>query len=340
MSCGCGCGPCDTSLTNTAACESLPSQIQNFTDAFFGTVIKTEVDGAVQWTLPCSLDVGLPNNARSPGEGLACYFLRLFSEGIIGLTGPQGEPGGDGAAGRNAYTVTLQGFAQPSLAAPNIAVLTSYNPAIVTGLNVFIQTSGHYQVTGTDTSGVLFLTLVESADGAPAVINAGKLVIPSGVEGASITGDQGPQGVPGTPGTNATGFSVDNAFYFASVGTDYPLPLTYTAVDFVNSSPAVNLPAAGRYNLTIIAEVIGTAGILTSDIASLRLRNTTIPIDIEGSEQRAGFMQDTEIRQIVINCAVVTTAPNQQIALFGKATTANKFSVIALHTRLQFFRMS
>jgi hypothetical protein len=77
----------------------LPSQIQNFTQQFFGDVVKTEVDGQVIWSLPCDLDIGLPNNQRGAGEGLACYFLRLSEEGIIGLTGPQGEvtfgaPGG------------------------------------------------------------------------------------------------------------------------------------------------------------------------------------------------------------------------------------------------------
>lgn len=336
----CSCGPCNTSITNTAACESLPSQIQNFIDAFFGAVIKTEVDGQVVWTLPCNLDIGLPNNARAEGEGLACYFLRLFSEGIIGLTGPQGDEGDAGTNGNNAYTVTLQGFAQPTSAAPNITVLTNFNPAIVPGLYVFIETSGHYFVTGTDPSGLVFLTLVRAADAAPVVINAGRLVIPSGTPGATGATGASVAGPAGPAGSNATGFSVDNEFYFATVGTDYPLTIAYTAVDFVNSSPAVNLPAVGRYNVTVIAELIGTAGVLTSDIATLKLRNTTVPLDIEGSEHRVNFVQDTEIRTIVINVPVVTTAANQQIALFGKATTATKFSVVALKTTLQYFRMA
>ena len=138
------CNPCNTSLTNTAACESLPSQISNFTAQFFGVVIKTEVDGEVVWTLPCSLDVGLPNNARQPDEGLACYFLRLFEEGIIGLTGPQGETGSAGTNGNNAYTVTLQGFTQPDAGNPNIQVLTAYNPAIMEGSYILIEDSGFY----------------------------------------------------------------------------------------------------------------------------------------------------------------------------------------------------
>jgi len=54
MSCNCDSNPtnncenpCGVTSTNTAACESLPSQIQNFSDAFFGTVVKTEISGEV-----------------------------------------------------------------------------------------------------------------------------------------------------------------------------------------------------------------------------------------------------------------------------------------------------
>src|ERR1051326_215997 len=88
MSCGCNSNlstcnnPCQVSGSNTPACESLPSALQNFIDNFFGEIIKTEVDGAVTWALPCNLGTGLPGNPRITGEGLACYFLRLFSDGI------------------------------------------------------------------------------------------------------------------------------------------------------------------------------------------------------------------------------------------------------------------
>src|SRR5258706_4602955 len=98
---GCCGSPCAITAANTAACETLPSQIENFTLQFFGTVFKTEVDGIVTWSLPCSLDVGLPNNPRGVDEGLACYFLRLFNDGIVGLTGPQGAAGTAGTNGTN-----------------------------------------------------------------------------------------------------------------------------------------------------------------------------------------------------------------------------------------------
>jgi len=83
-----GCdNPCRRGPRNSARCESLPSQIENFTTQFFGTVVKTEINGVVTWSLPCQLDVGLPGNPRGVDEGLACYFLRLFSDGLGGLKG-------------------------------------------------------------------------------------------------------------------------------------------------------------------------------------------------------------------------------------------------------------
>lgn len=78
--------PCDKDCTeSTATCESLPSALDNFIKHFFGSVVKTLVDGKIQWTLPCDLEEGLPGNPRAENEGLACYFLRLFSDGILSI---------------------------------------------------------------------------------------------------------------------------------------------------------------------------------------------------------------------------------------------------------------
>src|SRR5579859_7902149 len=60
--------PCGHGPDNRANCETLPSQIENFIKQFFGDVIKTEVNGQVQCSLPCSLDVGLLNNPRGATE--------------------------------------------------------------------------------------------------------------------------------------------------------------------------------------------------------------------------------------------------------------------------------
>ena len=201
----CNKNPCRTSQQNTAECESLPSQISNFTAQFFGEIVKTEIDGVVSWSLPCGLDVGLPNNPRGFGEGLACYFLRLFDEGIIGLTGPQGEKGLPGCNGFNAYAVTLQAFVQPAQG-EGVQVLTGFNPSMLSGSYVFIGTSGLYLINNADASGLLSLTLVvQPVSPIGSVIAAGKLVVPSGPPGGpigpqGIQGETGPQGPVGPPG--------------------------------------------------------------------------------------------------------------------------------------------
>lgn len=324
---------------NTPACESLPSQIENFTLQFFGTVVKTEVDGRVTWSLPCSLDVGLPNNPRAVDEGLACYFLRLFHEGIVGLTGPQGETGAAGTNGNNAYTVTLKSFTQPTIGSPIVQVLTTPNPAILNSLYVFIANSGWYLVQENDGNGTLLLSLARAVSGASGTITAGKLVVPAGFPGASVTGPQGQQGPKGDPGPAATAFTQTNGFYFADVGTDFPLPLVYTPVDFVNSAPQILLPSAGFYLVNVAIDVVGTAGVAATDIASFKLRNTTIAADVPGTEHSQTVGANGERRQVIITARVETDASNQTITIYGKATSAAVMSAVALHTTVSYVRL-
>lgn len=334
------CNPCNTvSETNTPECESLPSQIQNFTAQFFGAVVKTEVDGAITWSLPCNLDVGLDNNPRAEGEGLACYFLRLFSEGIIGLTGPQGETGAAGTNGRNAYTVTVASFTQPSLGSPNVQVTTSANPAILNELYVFIATSGWYFVNTADPSGVLFLTLARAVSGAPATITAGKLVVPAGFPGASVTGPAGPQGIQGPPGNAAENFTTDNGSFSVTSGTNYNTQIAYAAVSFTTSTPEVLLPAAGRYLITAIVGVIGLATVALTDKVTFKLRNSSLSTDVSGSEKGITHLVEDEEKQVVLHGIAETTGANQTVALFGKATTADKIAAVANATSIVYVRL-
>lgn len=333
--------PCGVGPKNTAACESLPSQIQNFTLQFFGTVVKTEVDGKVSWSLPCSLDVGLPNNPRGVDEGLACYFLRLFHDGIVGLTGPQGQPGTNGANGNNAFTVTLKGFTQPSLAAPIVQVVTQFNPAILAGIYVYITNSGWYQVLETDGNGTLLLALVKSADSPATFINAGKLVVPSGFPGASIQGGPGPQGPQGIQGPPGTDFTSTNGQYFTLLGTDFTLPVTYAQIDYTNSAPVVLLPAAGTYLVTVNVGFAGAGAVAVTDEASFKLFNLNLSADIPGSEQSmSGLSAAGQKRSLSIAVQVTTDNSNQTIALFGKGSNANVFTATALRTTITYIRIS
>jgi hypothetical protein len=285
------------------------------------------------------LDIGLDNNPREQGEGLACYFLRLFADGIVGLTGPQGVPGQNGADGRNAYTVTLASFNQPSLAAPNVTVLTSFNPAILTSLYVFIATSGWYVVNSTDVSGALFLTLVKEVSNPTAVVTAGKLVVPSGFPGASVQGPQGVQCTPGPQGDPATNFSTTNGIFFANSGTNYNTQVTYAQVTFTSSVPAVLLPTVGTYLVTAVIGVIGLAGVVATDKVTFKLRNTDISGDVGGSEKGISNVAEDEESQVIINVLVDITSNNETIAIFGKCTTADRIAAVANATTITFVKL-
>lgn len=335
------CNPCGDPATNTPTCENLPSQIENFTKQFFGEVTKTEVDGQVAWSLPCSLDSGLPNNPRLEGEGLACYFLRLFEDGIIGLTGPQGDTGAAGTNGRNAYTVTLAGFVQPTPANPNVQVVSLANPAIVEGLTIFIATSGYYFVNATDGNGTLFLTLVQASAGAPAVITAGKLVVAAGPQGVSITGPQGAQGDTGAQGTPGESFTATNGQFAggAVVGTDFPLTVLNTPIDFTASIAQVLLPQAGKYLLTATVAVEGQPTINPTDVVSFLLVDTNLISGVTFSEQEISNVADGQRAQVIINVFYTIPADNRTVQLWGKCTTAGAANVVSDFTMLQFVRL-
>lgn len=63
--------------------EPLQSALANFILEFFGSVTKSCVNGKVVWTLPCDLASGIACYPRLPGEGVACYIMRLFE--LFGL---------------------------------------------------------------------------------------------------------------------------------------------------------------------------------------------------------------------------------------------------------------
>lgn len=333
---GCGCGnetevgssvcrsPCSVTLANTATCESLPSQIENFTKHFFGSVIKSEVDGQVIWSLPCDLDIGLPANPRNPEEGLACYFLRLFMDGIVGLTGPQGVPGNDGADGLNAYTVTIAGFTQPSLLSPTIQVSTVYNPAIYQDMVVNIQTSGWYHVDLVDGSGNLWLTLITPATGAVAgtYVIAGKLVVLTGPQGASITGPQGAQGPVGPTGPMGGTYSTTNGQVVGD-GISFDVqPANYTQVLFGVVEPTLLLPVAGTYLLTaqVTISKSGTAPSNPPDAVYLELWDANASQAIIESRIVSQNLGPNEWGTMNISVLYTVNGANHSIQLYAKTS--------------------
>lgn len=133
---------------------------------------------------------------------------------------------------------------------------------------------------------------------------------------------------------------MNEGVYFAPIGTDYQLGIAYAAVDFTNSSPQILLTNAGRYRVSVVADLVGLAGVLTSDKAFLKLRNTSSSADVDGSEHQLSNFVDTARGQITIIARVETTGANQTIGLFGKADTAARIAVVALNTTVVYDQLS
>jgi len=224
MSCGtcggdcvtnCGCiNPCSCPTQVTADNEPLESALDNFIESFFGTVTKTVVNNEVVWVLPCNLDVGLPSNPRTAGEGLACYFLRLFLNGIVGLVGPQGPQGPAGVDGAPSWSFTSAAFLHPVVGATVTIPVTS-TAWIVPGAWLVIAGSGYYQVSVVGAN-MIVLQLVQELSGHLVTVPISSLVVgagppgatgPTGLTGATgVAGPGGSTGVAGPPGaTGAVG---------------------------------------------------------------------------------------------------------------------------------------
>lgn len=201
------CNPCSTG----ADCESLPSALDNFIKDFFGEIEKTYVDGKWTWILPCDLDTGIPGNPRQDGEGLACYFKRLFEDGLTGIegpTGPTGPTGPIGLTGQSAYSTNSVAFTVPNVG-DSVPIVLANASWIAVGSTVFVETSGYYKVVGK--SGNTLTAQLTDSTGVTGVIPTGKLVQAAGLRGSTGTAQI-------TDGANIGSLGED--VYQEKVGTD------------------------------------------------------------------------------------------------------------------------
>lgn len=339
---GCGssgaCTPCNTPCgTNSAACETLPSALDNFIHHFFGSVIKTEVNGVVTWTLPCNLDIGLPGNPRSIEEGLACYFLRLFGEGITGLLGPKGDTGATGVSGNNAYTISTSAFTPATSPGQSVQFTIIPNSVIVAGMAVFIPGAGWYQITEVFQGTTVFASLLEGVAAISSVISAGTKILPTGPKGLSITGPtgatgatgpQGPQGVTGATGatgltgqTGPQGGIVTNTNAVVTGGaTDYTITDSYAKVDFGATDMEAVLAIAGTYLFMVNISLFNNSASTRS--YDFKLVNFDTGLDVANSESSDTFLDSPNLRLFTLIAIVTTSVDGQTIQLYGKSSSA------------------
>lgn len=253
------CNPCPTCTPADAACECLPSALENFTKEFFGVVTKSVVDGAVVWALPCDLAVGLENNPRLDGEGLACYFLRLFGEGITGLTGPTGPQGPAGTPGANAYVILTSDFLQPDATCPATTFQVSDAAPFSAGAKIWVAGSGYYEVLGVSGS-TLFVQLISGSVALNTPIFAGARIYITGPAGSNGSqGAQGPAGPQGDPGpTGPQGSAGPSATTTCLTTFNQPVPgantgvLTFSVESLIAVGQTVFLQTGGYYEVVSV----------------------------------------------------------------------------------------
>lgn len=352
----CQCDPCEACPANSAAVETLPSQIENFSKQFFGEVTKTEVDGIVTWNLPCSLDIGLPGNPRGDTEGLACYFLRLFNDGITGLVGPQGDTGEQGAAGHNAYTVTTSAFTAPTLINPVAQFTIIPSPVIAVGQTIFIPGVGWLTVSQIFQDTTIFASLIELVPVPDVIINPGTVVLPTGPRGLSIKGDTGATGLTGPQGNvgssgptgptgaagavGATGATATNSnAEIVGGSSDYTMTASYAKVDFGATDLEATLATSGTY--LFIVQVNGLQNSGTPREWDLKLFNSTQGLDVANSESFHRVEDSGLVHTISFFSVVTTSVSNDVIQLYAKSSSAaGTQSINFLGSKLIYVRLA
>jgi hypothetical protein len=336
--------------------ETLPSQIENFSVQFFGVVTKTEVDGVVTWNLPCSLDIGLPGNPRGDTEGLACYFLRLFAEGIQGLVGPKGDTGEQGAAGHNAYTITTSAFVAPTEANPTAQFTIIPSPVISVGQTIFIPGVGWLAVSQIFQDTTVFASLIESIPVPDAVINAGTLVLPTGPRGLSIKGDTGATGLTGAQGAQgptgptgptgaagavgATGATATNSnAEIVGGSSDYTLTASYAKVDFGATDLEATLALAGTY--LFILQVCGLQNSGATKEWDFKLFNSTQGLDVTNSEAFFRHEASAFVVTMAFFSVVTTSVVNDVIQFYAQSSSAAATQTInSIGSKLIYIRLA
>lgn len=342
QNCGCGGNPCKPCPSSTVDCETLPSALDNFTRQFFGTITRTEVNGQITWVLPCDLEVGLPGNPRVDGEGLACYFLRLFQDGLVGLLGPKGDTGAHGANGQNAYTVITSAFNTPTPGAPTTQFTVIPSAVISVGQTVFIPGAGWVRITDIFQNETVFATLLENIPSPDAIIFPGTLLLPTGPRGLSITGpagatgakgDQGATGAAGSTGaigptgaTGPAGATATNTNGTVVGGTtDYTMTLAFAKIDFGTIDLDATLATAGTY--LMVARITGTNASGGEREWGFKFFNSTLAADCANTESYEVIADSAGNQTMCITALVTTTADNQVIQVY--AVTGNAGSGLA-----------
>lgn len=186
---------CTECPDNTPEAESLPSQVSNFTKAFFGSVTKIAgPDDTVTWVLPCNMDADepIPGLSRDPDEGIGCYLMRYMTGYLQGL------------AGADAYATITSDFTQPAVLGTVIVQVNTVVPFAV-GQYVWNEAGGFYTVSAIGVGEVTLKNLYSDSLG-NASVGANVAATDTKLLPSGAAQDSGPQGIQGEVGpTGATG---------------------------------------------------------------------------------------------------------------------------------------
>lgn len=330
--------------------ESVPSLIDNLTYALYGLVTKTVLSGRVQWTIPCdpNSNASIWGYTRNAGEGLMCYFLRVFQSANPAIipSGTAGQvlqsAGGSSFAWSSSVTPTattsvLGGFKLAS-SGSDVSISTASILALST-TGVSAGTFGNQTqipVITIDAKGRLTGASVQSIAITSAQINGiSASQVGSGITSAQISGLSAAQVGTGLTSAQITGLSaaqigagITSAQVSSIASAALPASGASGGTYGSNSSiPQITVDALGRITSVTNVGISGASGgtVTSVGVASTTLAVTSSPItslgqigvNLQTSGVAAGTYGSSGTHPtITINAnGIVTGATNQIISI-------------------------
>lgn len=338
----------DTPYPSVSA-ESVPSLIDNLTYALYGLITKTVVSGRVNWTIPCdpNSDASIWGYTRNAGEGLMCYFLRVFQSANPAIipSGTAGQilqsAGGSAFAWANsitpqATTSVIGGFKLAS-SGSDVSISTASILALST-TGVAAGTFGsptQWPVITVDSKGRITGTATQ-----PVAITSNQISgisasqVGSGITSAQISGLSASQVGTGLTSAQIVGISASQVGAGLTSAQIVGIPASALPLSGVSagtyggtsSVPQVTVDATGRVTGVSNISIVGGGGTVTSiGVASTTLAITNSPVTSSGqvgvnlpaSGATAGTYGSANTHPtLAINAnGIITGATNQLISI-------------------------
>jgi len=321
--------------------ESVPSQIDNLTNALYGAITKTVQGGRVIWNIPCdpTLSSSINGIPRNTNEGLLCYIMRALNltiptDGFVTVNGTQtlanktltapvingGSVNSPTINTATINTATINNLtATGTLALPSGSITTSM---IANGSIIDIDISASAAIA----NGKLAGNPVSTNTASTIVLRDGSGNFSAGTITASLSGNA----TTTTTATNLSGTAANQIPYQSASGTTSYLTAGTTGQLLVQgaSSPAWGIDHIGTSTLTSTPPIAAASGYVgelltwTSSATAITTGQTINLLSLSSASTPSLTSGDWKFFGTIVFSSTSVTIANAQTFTGGIGTTS------------------